>query len=79
MVAVRKKTTVYIDEELLKAAKILAVRTGNREHEVFEEALRHHLGLSVVHAIRARSGLSEDDAMTLVEKEKRLQTVDCYA
>jgi len=40
----RKKTTVYIDEALLRAAKVAAARSGKREYEVFEEALRRHLG-----------------------------------
>jgi len=43
---VRKKTTVYIDEALLRAAKVAAARSGKREYEVFEEALRRHLGLT---------------------------------
>jgi len=42
----RKKTTVYIDEALLRAAKVAAARSGKREYEVFEEALRKHLGLA---------------------------------
>ena len=67
---VRKKTTVYIDQGLLKAAKIMAVRSGKRQYKVFEEALRHHLGLGVVNAIRERSNLSEDDAMNLADEEK---------
>lgn len=42
----RKKTTVYIDETLLRAAKVAAARSGKREYEVFEDALRQHLGLA---------------------------------
>ena len=41
----RKKTTFYIDESLLRAAKAAAARTGKRESDVVEEALRRHLGL----------------------------------
>lgn len=43
---VRKKTTVYIDEALLRAAKVAAARAGKREYEIFEEALRRHLGFA---------------------------------
>ncbi|MGH3447110.1 MAG: hypothetical protein ACRDQA_02990 [Nocardioidaceae bacterium] len=43
---VRKKTTVYIDEDLLRAAKVAAARSGQREYEVFETALREHLSLA---------------------------------
>lgn len=35
----RKKTTVYIEEELLRATKLLAVCSSKKEYEVFEEAL----------------------------------------
>lgn len=42
----KKKTTVYIDEALLRAAKVAAARSGKHEYEVFEEALRQHLGLA---------------------------------
>lgn len=37
---------MYIDEVLLRAAKVAAARSGKREYEVFEEALRQHLGLA---------------------------------
>lgn len=43
---VRKKTTVYIDESLLRAAKMAAAGSGQREYEVFKSALREHLGLA---------------------------------
>lgn len=57
----RKKTTVYIDEDLLRAAKIEAARTGRREYEVFEMALRGHLGLAEA-VERIWAGSSPDEA-----------------
>lgn len=57
----RKKTTVYIDESLLRAAKIEAARSGKREYEVFEEALRRHLGFTEA-VERIWAGISEGDA-----------------
>lgn len=57
----RRKTTVYIDETLLRAAKVAAARSGKREYEVFEDALREHLGLaSAVERIWA--GITPQDA-----------------
>ncbi len=57
----RKKTTIYIDEQLLRATKVAAARTGRHEYEVFEEALQHHLGLAgAVGLIWA--GIRPDDA-----------------
>lgn len=58
---VRKKTTVYIDEALLRAAKVAAARSGKREYEIFEEALRQHLGLAGA-AERIWAGISPEEA-----------------
>lgn len=52
---------MYIDESLLRAAKVAAVRSGKREYEVFEEALRHHLGFAEV-VERIWGGIPPDDA-----------------
>lgn len=70
----RKKTTVYIDETLLQAAKVAAARAGKRESEVFEEALRKHLGLSeTVERIWARispgTAPSEQEAARVAAEE----------
>lgn len=70
----RKKTTVYIDEGLLKAAKVAAARSGQREYEVFEEALRRHLGFAGV-VERIWAGIdrveapSEDEAARVAATE----------
>jgi len=70
---VRKKTTVYIDEALLTRAKVAAASSGKREYEVFEDALREHLGLQeVVERIWARIGtdeLTEEETVRLVAEE----------
>lgn len=55
----RRKTTVYIDEDLLTAAKVAAARSHKHEYEVFEDALRRHLGLQEVVA-RVWSNLGAD-------------------
>lgn len=57
----RKKTTVYIDETLLRAAKVAAARSGKREYEVFEDALRRHLGFAGT-LERIWAGISPEDA-----------------
>ncbi|BBY14395.1 hypothetical protein [Mycobacterium marseillense] len=59
----RKKTTVYIDEALLRAAKIAAARSGKREYEVFEDALKRHLGFAGT-LERIWAGISPEDAPT---------------
>jgi hypothetical protein len=41
------RTTLMIDEEVLRAVKARGARTGKRKSEVVEEALRHELGLDL--------------------------------
>ncbi len=65
----RKKTTVYIEEELLKAAKISAARSGKRDYQIFEEALRHYLGLGLLEQVWRRSKLGEEEALRLAYRE----------
>lgn len=65
----RKKTTVYLESDLLRAAKVWAARTGRKDYEVLEEALRNYLGLDVIENVWARSELAEDDALKLAYRE----------
>lgn len=65
----RKKTTVYLDPDLLRAAKVWAARTGRKDYEVLEEALRLYLGLDVIENVWARSDLAEDEALSLAYEE----------
>jgi len=68
----RKKTTVYVDEELLRAARIEAARSGRSDSDVFEEALRRLLRLDVADRVWARNAaqpLDPDDALALAYAE----------
>lgn len=70
----RKKTTVYIDEELLRAAKVAAARSGKREYEVFEDALRRHLGFAgtmeqIWAGITPAEAPSEEEAARIAAEE----------
>jgi hypothetical protein len=67
----RRKTTVYLEEDLLRAAKVRAARTGQKEYEVFEAALKEFLGFGLLERIRGRSDLTEDEAMALASEELR--------
>ncbi|MDP8952203.1 MAG: hypothetical protein M3N18_08210 [Actinomycetota bacterium] len=42
----KKKMTTYVDEDLLRSAKVVAARTDRKVYEVFEEALKNYLGSS---------------------------------
>ncbi len=65
----RKKTTVYIEEDLLRAARVRAARTGTRDSDVLEEALRRYLVIGVLDRVAMRAGMDEDEAMTLANHE----------
>jgi hypothetical protein len=61
----KKKVTLYVDGEVMRAARVRAARTDRRDSEVVEEALRAYLGFDVLASVWARSDLTEDEAMTL--------------
>lgn len=59
------RTTVTIDESVMKAVKLRAARTGRGDSKVIEEALRRDLGLDLFEHLWARSNLSEEQASAL--------------
>lgn len=71
MSVARTKATVYLDPEVLRAARIRAARTGKRDSDVVEDALREYLGLAVIDRIRSRSDLDPDEALALAYDELR--------
>jgi hypothetical protein len=65
----RTKATVYLDPEVLRATRIRAARTGKRDSDVVEDALREYLGLAVIDRIRSRFDLEEEEAMRIANAE----------
>jgi len=65
----KRKTTVYIDDGLLRAVKVAAARSGQREYQVVEQALRSYLGMELLERAGWRSSLSEKEAMNLAYGE----------
>jgi hypothetical protein len=65
----KRKTTVYVEEEVLRAARVTAARTGKRDSQIVEEALREYVGLGVLERVWGRSTLSEEDALALAYEE----------
>jgi hypothetical protein len=70
MARVKRKTTVYLDDELLRAARVTAARSGKADSQVLEEALRAYLGFDLLERVGKRSALSGDQALTLAEEER---------
>jgi hypothetical protein len=74
---VRKRTTLYIDEGLLKSARDLASRTDREEQDVVEDALRRYLGFQMLEQVWSRSDLpNEEEATRLAYDELRALRVD---
>ena len=61
----KTRTTLTIDEDVLRAVKVRAARTGKGDGEVIEEALRRDLGLDLLDRLWARNDLGEGEARTL--------------
>jgi hypothetical protein len=61
----RVRTTLTIDEEILRAVKIRAARTGKGDSQVIEEALRRQLGIDLLDRLWQSGDLSEADAVEL--------------
>lgn len=61
----KTRTTLTIDEEVLRAVKVKAARTGKGESQVIEEALRRDLGLELLDRLWEDQILSESEAMDL--------------
>ncbi len=62
----RVKTTLNIDEDLMRQVRIRAARSDKRQADVLEAALRE--GLGVIERLRAKARLSEEDALDLASK-----------
>jgi hypothetical protein len=67
----RRKVTLYVDEDVLRAARVRAARTDRRDSDVVEDALRSYLGLDLMERVWARSDLDEDEAMRIAVEETR--------
>ena len=59
------RTTLTIDEDVLKWVKIRAARTGVSDSAVIEESLRRDLTLDVLDDLWANATLSEAEASEL--------------
>ena len=67
----KTRTTVTLDEDVLRAVKVKAARTGKGDSEVIEEALRKDLGFDLLDRLWAKNDLDEDEAMKLALEAQR--------
>lgn len=59
------RTTLTVDEAVLRAVKVRGARTGKGDSEVIEDALRRELGLDLLERLWQRDDPGEDQALEL--------------
>jgi hypothetical protein len=59
------RTTLTIDEAVMRAVKLRAARTGRGDSQVIEESLRRDMGLDLLERLWERNDLPERHATTL--------------
>lgn len=68
----KTRTTVTLDDDVFRAVKIKAARTGKRDSQVIEESLRRDLALDDLAELWAKvTPATEEDGMDLAGKELR--------
>lgn len=66
----KAKTTIYVDENLLRAARVFAARKDMKDSEVFELALRRILGRDAIDAIWQRNADVDPETAEAVTAEE---------
>jgi hypothetical protein len=59
------RTTLTVDEQIMRAVKITAARTGKGDSQVIEEALRRDLGMELLESLWSGDPMTETDAVAL--------------
>jgi hypothetical protein len=59
------RTTLTVDEDVLRAVKIAAARSGRGDSQVIEDALRRELGLDLLERLWVGNQMSEEDSLAL--------------
>jgi metal-responsive CopG/Arc/MetJ family transcriptional regulator len=59
------RITVTLDEDVMRAVRTAAARTGKDDSHVIEDALRRALGVGLLGRMQARNQMPEHEAMAL--------------
>ncbi len=59
------RTTVTLDEEVLRLVKVRAARLGKGDSQVIEDSLRRDLGLELLERLWSENRMDEGKAMRL--------------
>ena len=66
----KARTTITVDERVLRAVRVKAARSGRRDSDVIEEALRRDLGLDLLERVWESADLGEDEALRVATEEQ---------
>jgi hypothetical protein len=61
----KARTTLTIDEDVLRAVRVRGARSGKGDSQVIEDALRRELGFDLLERLWERNDLPEDEATEL--------------
>ncbi|GEM_PF-1706835 len=71
------KTTMYVDQDVLREIRVAAARRGRPVSELIDDALRESTLIGLLERVWARNAdLSEADAMELANSELRAMRVE---
>jgi hypothetical protein len=59
------RTTLTIDQDVMRAVKVRGARIGKGDSEVIEDALRRELGLDLLERLWQRDDIGENEAVEL--------------
>jgi len=66
----KARTTITVDERVLRAVRVKAARSGRRDSDVIEEALRRDLGLDLLERVWESADLDEVEALRVATEEQ---------
>jgi hypothetical protein len=66
---VKRKTIVYVEDDLLRAMRVTAARAGKRDDHIVEDALRAYFGFELLERVSARSTITGEEALALAHQE----------
>ncbi len=78
----KTRTTLTIDEDVLRSARVAAAHRGMKEGELIEEAIARYLGIGVFERIWGRipdtefADMTEDEIMDLAVREQHAARAD---
>jgi hypothetical protein len=65
------RTTLTIDEDVLRAVKVQAARSGMGDSEAIEQSVRRDLGLDLLARMWSKANMEPEAAMELAVAEQR--------